>query len=71
MLWPGTLRLRDTGKENTGMNLKAIKLESVDWIHLLQNKDWWSALVNTANSLWVPQKSINLYTCSKFYKVNI
>ena len=53
------------------MYLKAIKWESVDWIHLLQNKDWWSALVEKANSLWVPQKSINLYTCSKFYKVNI
>jgi len=40
------------------MNLRAIKLDSVDWIRLPQNTDRWSALVNTAIRLWIPQKSL-------------
>jgi hypothetical protein len=27
--------------------------ESVDWIHLSRDRDWWQALVNTVMNLWV------------------
>jgi hypothetical protein len=36
------------------MDLKEIKCEGVDWIHLVQDRDWWWALVNTVINLWVP-----------------
>jgi hypothetical protein len=30
------------------MDLGEIGLESVEWIHLAQDRDWWRALLNTA-----------------------
>jgi hypothetical protein len=36
------------------MDFTEIGLESVDWIHLAQDKDWWQALVNTVMNLQVP-----------------
>jgi hypothetical protein len=36
------------------MDLKEIGWESVDWIHLAQDRDQWRDLVNTAVILGVP-----------------
>jgi hypothetical protein len=42
-------------KEDTiKMNLREIRLEGVDWIHLAQDRGWWWALVNMLMNLWVP-----------------
>jgi hypothetical protein len=29
------------------IDLREIRLEGVDWIHVAQNRDWWQAVVNT------------------------
>jgi hypothetical protein len=36
------------------MNLKEIIWESVDWIHLVQEREQWQALVNMVMNLRVP-----------------
>jgi hypothetical protein len=41
-------------ENNTGIDLKAIWWEGVDWINQAQNKDKWRATVNTVTKLWVP-----------------
>jgi hypothetical protein len=35
------------------MNVQGIALEGVDWIHLVQDKDKWRAVVNTVMNLRV------------------
>jgi hypothetical protein len=35
------------------MDIKEIRWESVEWIHLAQDRDWSWALVSTATNLWV------------------
>jgi cell wall assembly regulator SMI1 len=41
-------------EDNIKMDLKKIGLESVDWIHLVQDRVRWRALVNMVMSLRVP-----------------
>jgi hypothetical protein len=41
-------------KDNIRMDLKEIGWESVEWIHLAQDRDWWWALVNMVMNLQVP-----------------
>jgi hypothetical protein len=41
-------------KDNIKMYPKGIGWEGVDWIHLLQDRDQWRALVNVVMNLWVP-----------------
>jgi hypothetical protein len=36
------------------MDLREVKWEGVDWIHLDQDRDQWRALVNTVMKLRVP-----------------
>jgi len=36
------------------MDLREIRWEDVDWIHLVQGRDQWRALVNTVMNVWVP-----------------
>jgi hypothetical protein len=45
-------------EKNTGMDLR-IRWEGVDWIHLVQDRDQWWAVVNTVMNLRVPQKAGN------------
>jgi hypothetical protein len=47
-------RPRRRWKDNIRMDLEKIGWESVDWIHLSQDRDQWRALVNTVMNLWVP-----------------
>jgi len=36
------------------LDLKEIKWEVVDWIHLTQNRNHWRDLVKVVMNLWVP-----------------
>jgi hypothetical protein len=46
------LRLpRHKWEDNIKMYLRAISIEGVDWIHLVQDKDSWPALINTVMNL--------------------
>jgi hypothetical protein len=47
-------RLRDRWKHNIRMYLREIGCEIVDWMHLVQNRDQWRALVKTVMNHWVP-----------------
>jgi hypothetical protein len=46
-------RPRIRWEDNTKMKLMEIMWESVDWIHMAQNRYWLLALVNTVMNLWV------------------
>jgi hypothetical protein len=41
-------------KNNIETGLGEIGWESMDWIHLAQDRDQWQALVNIVMNLWVP-----------------
>jgi hypothetical protein len=47
-------RLRRRWVDNIKINLKEIGWDGMDWIDLAQNRDQWSALVNTVMNLQVP-----------------
>jgi hypothetical protein len=42
------------GGYNIKMGLREMGFGDVDWIHLVQDRDRWRALVNTVMSLQVP-----------------
>jgi hypothetical protein len=44
------------------MDVKEIRSEDVDWIHLAQDRDQWRVLVNTVMKFRVPYKMGNLLT---------
>jgi hypothetical protein len=35
------------------MNMKKIRCDSVDWIHVAEVRDQWQAVVNTVKSFWI------------------
>jgi hypothetical protein len=41
---------------NTTLDLRELVWEGVDWMHLVQDRDQWRALVNTVMNLRAPQK---------------
>jgi hypothetical protein len=41
-------------ENNTRMDLREMWWEGVDWIHLVQDRDQWRALVKTVMKLQVP-----------------
>jgi hypothetical protein len=47
-------RTRRRWEDNFKMDLRDIGLEAVDWIHVVQDRDRWRALVNTVMNLRVP-----------------
>jgi hypothetical protein len=47
-------RNRIKWKDNIGMDLREIMWESVDWIHLAEDRDKWRALFNTIINVCVP-----------------
>jgi hypothetical protein len=47
-------RPRHKYKDNTKMDFREIGFVGVDWIHLVQNRDQWQALVNMVMILRVP-----------------
>jgi hypothetical protein len=40
--------------DNIKMDLREIGWDGMDWIDLAQDRDQWTALVNTIMNLWVP-----------------
>jgi hypothetical protein len=46
-------RPRPRWKDGIRLDLREIGWESVDWIQLAQDRDWWQALVNTVMNLQV------------------
>jgi hypothetical protein len=47
-------RPRRRWEDNIKMDLRQIGWGGMDWIRPAQNRDQWSALVNTVTNLWVP-----------------
>jgi len=47
-------RLRHRCENSNRMDLRAIRWEGVDWMHLAQDGDQWWSLVNTVMNFWVP-----------------
>ena len=41
-------RPRRRWEENTRMDLKEIGINTRNWVHLAQNRDYWRAIVNVA-----------------------
>jgi hypothetical protein len=50
-------RPRRRWEDITRKDLREIGWEGVEWIHLVQNKDHWRAVVNTVLNLCVPKKA--------------
>jgi len=48
--------------EDLGLDGRIIGWEGVDWIHLVQHRDQWRALVDMVMKLRVPQKVGNFWT---------
>jgi hypothetical protein len=48
----GRLRLR--WDDNITIDLKDVRYEDVDWIHVIQDEDQWRALVRTIITLYAP-----------------
>jgi hypothetical protein len=46
-------RLRRKWEDNTRMHLKEIGRQSVDWMHVAQDRDQWRTLVNTVMNLGI------------------
>jgi hypothetical protein len=42
-------------EHNNKMDLQERGWGGTDWIDLVQDRDWWRALVNMEMNLWVPQ----------------
>jgi hypothetical protein len=47
-------RPRRGWENNVGMDVREIRWEGVDWMHLAQSRDKWRAVVNTVMNLWIP-----------------
>jgi len=41
-------------EDNIRMDLRDARCETVDWMHLIQDRDQWQALVNTVINLLFP-----------------
>ena len=44
-------------KDNIKVDLKGIRWDSMDWIHLAQDRDQWQAVMNIVMNLWVTPNS--------------
>jgi ribosome biogenesis protein Nip4 len=41
-------------EDNIRMDLRGMGWEDAEWIHLVQDRDQWWALVNMVMNLWIP-----------------
>jgi hypothetical protein len=41
-------------EDNTGMDIREIGWEGVDWMHMAQEGDQWQAIMEMVVNLWVP-----------------
>ena len=42
-------------EDNIRMDLKETGINTRNWVGLAQDRDYWSAFMNAAMNLWVPQ----------------
>jgi hypothetical protein len=57
MLVKGRDHLEDLGirwEGNVRLDVRETGWDSVDWIHLTQDRNQWWALMNTVMNIWVP-----------------
>jgi hypothetical protein len=47
-------RPRSRWVDNIKLCLRGIGWDGIDWIHYVQKRNQWRALVNTAMNIWVP-----------------
>jgi len=47
-------RRRSRWDGNIRMNLRVVAWEGVNWMHLVEDRDYWRAVVNTVMNLRVP-----------------
>ena len=47
-------RPRRRWEDNVRMDLKEIGIDTKNWVHSAQDRDYWRALVNVALKFWVP-----------------
>jgi hypothetical protein len=47
-------RRRHRWVDNIEMNLRELGWRDMDWIDLAQDRDQWSALMNTVMNFWIP-----------------
>jgi hypothetical protein len=55
-------RPRHKSEDVIKMDLRETGWEDVDWIHDVQDRDQWQALVNVVMNLWVPILAPNFLT---------
>jgi hypothetical protein len=41
-------------EDKIGVDLREVRWEGVDWLHVDHGKDWWQVLVNMVMNLWIP-----------------
>jgi hypothetical protein len=41
-------------EDNIRMDLRVTRSESVEWMHMAQDRNQWQALVNSVMNFWVP-----------------
>ena len=47
-------RPRRRWEDNIRMDLEEIGINADNWVHSVQDKDYWRVLVNAALNLWIP-----------------
>jgi hypothetical protein len=47
-------RPRRRWKDDIRTNVKEIGCQGVDWIHMVQDRGQWRAVMNTVTKFWVP-----------------
>jgi hypothetical protein len=55
-------RRRRRWEDNIRKDLRKIGWEVVDWIHVVQDRDQWRALLNTVTNVRIAQKAGNFLT---------
>jgi len=58
-------RPRHRWEGNIKMDLQKVGCGNMDWIELIQDRDWWRVLVDALMNLWVQQNAGNFLTSWK------
>jgi hypothetical protein len=55
-------------ENNIKVDFKAVELEDIDWIHVLQSRDKWPVFVNTVMDLQALIKGVEFHDQASDYK---